>query len=152
MRVFVIFFALGVAGLQQLAELPESYCLGLGFALGVFALAWRWVSQSRQILSLVLAGFALGFAWAGAMAHARMADALPAANEGVDTIMTGVVAGLPQTTERGVRFEFNVESASRATPAHISLTWNRNLHHELVTPRAGERWRFTVRLNRPHGN
>ena len=152
MRVLVIFFALGVAGLQQQAELPEGYCLALGFALGVCALAWRWVSQSRQILSLILAGFALGFAWAGAMAHARMADALPAANEGVDISMIGVVASLPQAVERGVRFEFDVESATVATPSHISLAWYRNPHHELVTPRAGERWRFTVRLKRPHGN
>lgn len=154
MRVFVIFFALGVASLQQQAELPERYCLWLGLALGVLAMAWCWLTQSRRIicLALSLSGLALGFVWAATVAHARMADALPLANEGIEISMTGVVASLPQTMERGLRFEFDVEASTVAVPSHISLTWNRNLHAELASPRAGERWRCTVRLKRPHGN
>ena len=154
MRIFVIFFALGVASLQQQADLPERYCLWLGLALGVLTMAWRWRTQSRRIiyLALSLSGLSLGFVWAAALAHARMADALPLANEGIEISMTGVVASLPQTMERGLRFEFDVEASTVAVPSHISLTWNRNPHAELASPRAGERWRCTVRLKRPHGN
>ena len=154
MRMFVIFFALGVASLQQQADLPETYCLWLGLALGLLAMGWRRLTQSPRIiyLALSLSGLALGFVWAAAMAHTRMADALPLANEGIEISMTGVVASLPQTMERGLRFEFDVEASTVPVPSHISLTWNRNPHVELASPRAGERWRCTVRLKRPHGN
>jgi competence protein ComEC len=57
-----------------------------------------------------------------------------------------------------VRFEFDVEQAAAGVPPHISLAWYRGRDDEddeaspLVPVRAGERWRFTVRLKRPHGN
>ncbi len=78
--------------------------------------------------------------------------------EGRDIELSGVVAGLPQALERGVRFEFDVEQAAAGVPPHISLAWYRGRDDEddeaspLVPVRAGERWRFTVRLKRPHGN
>ncbi len=78
--------------------------------------------------------------------------------EGRDIELTGVVAGLPQALERGVRFEFDVEQAAAGVPPHISLAWYRGRDDAddeaspLVPVRAGERWRFTVRLKRPHGN
>jgi competence protein ComEC len=88
----------------------------------------------------------------------RLADELPAALEGRDIELTGVVAGLPQELERGVRFEFDVEQAVAGVPPRISLAWYRGRDDAddeaspLVPVRAGERWRFTVRLKRPHGN
>jgi competence protein ComEC len=88
----------------------------------------------------------------------RLADELPGALEGRDIELTGVVAGLPQALERGVRFEFDVEQAVAGVPPRISLAWYRGRDDAddeaspLVPVRAGERWRFTVRLKRPHGN
>ena len=154
MRIFVIFFALGVLALQQQAELPERYCLGLGVALGIAALMLRRITGSFRIaiVTLVLAGVSLGFSWAGGVAYWRIADELPVASEGVDISITGVVASLPQQMERGLRFEFDVEASSQVVPSHISLAWYRNERMEHLSPRAGERWRLTVRLKRPHGN
>jgi competence protein ComEC len=69
-----------------------------------------------------------------------------------------VVAGLPQALERGVRFEFEVEQAVAGVPPRISLAWYRGRDDtdDEASPampvRAGERWHFTVRLKRPHGN
>jgi competence protein ComEC len=110
-------------------------------------------------LPLLVAGAAaLGFVWAAAFAQLRLADELPAALEGRDIELTGVVAGLPQALERGVRFEFDVEQAPAGVPPHISLAWYRGRDDAddeaspRVPVRAGERWRFTVRLKRPHGN
>ncbi|MFH1870737.1 MAG: DNA internalization-related competence protein ComEC/Rec2 [Pseudomonadota bacterium] len=106
----------------------------------------------------VVAGIGLGFVWAAGFAHQRLADELPAALEGRDIELTGVVAGLPQALERGVRFEFDVEQSAAGLPPHISLAWYRGRDESndevlpLIPVRAGERWRVTVRLKRPHGN
>jgi competence protein ComEC len=76
-----------------------------------------------------------------------------------------VVASLPEVTERGERFQFDVEkiltkddTKTLKIPQHISLNYYREI--ESAKPEnapsvsnffhAGERWQFTVRLKRPH--
>jgi len=102
---------------------------------------------------------AAGFFYAAAWADWRLADRLPRQWEGVDLAVTGVVASLPQPFEGGVRFDFDVEQAEPAAarlPRRIALAWYNGLGREAfkdIAPiRAGERWRFTVRLRRPHGS
>lgn len=115
---------------------------------------------------LALAGLLLGFSWAAWRAELRLADALPLAWEGRDIELSGVVAALPQRFERGERFVFDVETVATTTaraPGRIILSWyhawddgeSDDVDAPAVAPRAlqpGERWRFTVRLKRPHGN
>ena len=170
MRPFVMAFACGIWWLQQQALLPPmAWLAAMAAGLAVSALLglrlrqrlqepastlWRWVG-SGLLLAL---GAAAGFVWAAGFAHLRLAEELPAALEGRDIELTGVVAGLPQALERGVRFEFDVEQAVAGVPPHISLAWYRGRDDAddeaspLIPVRAGERWRFTVRLKRPHGN
>jgi competence protein ComEC len=124
-------------------------------ALGVRSRSTR-ISMTVFICS---GAFLAGFTFAGARAHARLADVLAFADEGRDVVVTGVVASLPVKLERGVRFEFDVESheveprevESRAdgvgVPQRLLLGWY--AAGEPVRP--GERWRFEVRLRRPHG-
>ena len=170
MRIFVLAFAGGVWLLQQQAALPPVWWLA-GLGVGVLLLlglrksceagssgttrtAWRFGASAMLVASAV----ALGFIWAAAFAQLRLADELPAAIEGRDIELTGVVAGLPQALERGVRFEFDVEHATPGVPPRISLAWYRGRDEadeddsSLIPVRAGERWHFTVRLKRPHGN
>jgi len=161
MRLFVAAIAAGIWLLQQQADLPSFGGLaGLG-AGALVLLGGRKISAlaTRRFLALPLlvsGAASLGFAWAGFFAQLRLADELPAALEGRDIEVSGVVAGLPQELERGVRFEFDVEQAAAGVPSHISLAWYRGRDDEDASPvvpvRAGERWRFTVRLKRPHGN
>jgi threonine dehydrogenase-like Zn-dependent dehydrogenase len=68
------------------------------------------------VLACVLAGFLVGFGWAGTRASWRMADALDPALEGVPLLVTGIVDAMPQTSELGVQWRFAVESAERADP------------------------------------
>jgi competence protein ComEC len=141
-------FALGVWAVQRLAVLPAPTFVAMLAALGAALLA---LGRCRR--RLALAGALLcGCAWAAGFAHWRLADELPAAWEGRDVEVTGVVAGLPQAFERGVRFTFAVEQAAGPVPKRISLSWYRDEAAEMPAPRAGERWRFVVRLKRPHGN
>ncbi|MDO8933406.1 MAG: DNA internalization-related competence protein ComEC/Rec2 [Rhodocyclaceae bacterium] len=157
MRLAIPAFAAGVTWLQWQPVLPETVALlaaatagGLCLVLPLLSRRWRAAAPLGACLA--------GIAWAGLMAHMRLADALPVANEGEDIEVVGVVAGLPQPFENGLRFEFDVEQTARAVPAHVSLAWYRGWREsdeEMPAVRqvhAGERWRLTVRLKRPHGN
>jgi competence protein ComEC len=165
MRIAIIAFAAGVWALQQQADLPG---WGVVATLGGACVAGLGVAHSVAARSargaqavVALASLALGFAFAAGMAKARLADRLDPAWEGRDVTLTGVVAGLPQPFERGVRFEFDVERATPTAapfrpPSRILLSWYNGLtpeeFQEVLPIRAGERWRLTVRLRRPHGN
>ena len=159
MRANIIAFAAGACLLQQQPHLP--------------ALAWAWlllpalvscwllrtrIRRAAMFLFIALFGVA-GFYYAAARAEWRLAERLPAQWEGVDVAVTGVMAGLPQPFDGGVRFDFDVERAEPAAarlPRRISLAWyngaSREAFQDVAAIRAGERWHFTVRLRRPHGS
>src|SRR5256885_11231426 len=158
MRFAALGFALGVWLLQHQPELPGAGWLALYFAFAAIA----GVGFSRRVSPIVAAGAAfigfaaLGFAWAAVLAELRLSDRLDPALEGRDMLVSGVVAGLPQTFERGVRFEFDVESPETGVPRRIVLSSYGGFAPDdsqgVLPVRAGERWRFTVRLRRPHGS
>jgi competence protein ComEC len=145
----------------------------VAFAAGAALLQWQpalpsvWWALSLPMLGLLaflkpktafVFMFALGFLWAAALAHLRMADWLAPELEGRDLQVVGVVAGLPAAGERGVRFEFEVEQSEAPLPKKLLLSWYRSpLYEEAPALLAGavhpgERRLFTVRLRRPHGN
>ncbi len=135
--------------------------LGMPGLLGV-SLCVRRVHWLPQMIMLFCCSL-LGFVWAGWMAQQRLAEQLPLAWETKDIQLSGVIASLPQRFERGERFEFDVESVQSkgaTVPGRIMLAWYHSWDDlgdvdEFVEPRAvrpGERWRFTVKLRRPHGN
>ena len=161
MRLAIIAFALGVWLLQRQGALPGAATLVAAAAAALAVLAGvRWLPrQGARIWLAVPAVAAIGFVYAAVFAHARMADRLDPRWEGQDLVLTGVVAALPQPFDQGVRFEFEVEDATpaeAAVPARILLSWynglSREEYQEVMPVRAGERWRFSVRLRRPHGN
>ncbi|MCX7892370.1 MAG: DNA internalization-related competence protein ComEC/Rec2 [Burkholderiales bacterium] len=163
MRVAILAFAasaLLVARLPALAGWPAIAAAACAAALA------GTVAQRRQgaprLAGVAAAAALAGFAWASAYGQLRVADRLAHDLEGRDLVVTGVVAGLPQPFERGVRFELDVETARLAgggavrVPRRVILSWfngyTREEFDEVLPLRAGERWRFAVRLKRPHGN
>lgn len=161
MRILILAFAVGIWHVQTRAVLPQWEHLAYVAAAAAAALALAALARRRGLapaaaLFLALAGLGAGVAWAATLAHWRLADALSERDEGRDVRVTGVVAGLPQEFERGLRFEFAVEQAQAAVPSRISLAWYRGWRddewHALRSVHAGERWQLTVRLKRPHGN
>ena len=154
----------GLAGqLQQpvLWPLPAyvvATVLASGLLLAAAVLPWL-----RRPACLMLLGAVLAFASTGWRAEARLAQRLPAALEGQNLLVTGVIASLPQRGTSGTRFVLAVEQASlhgRAVqlPPRLALGWYRqyNDEDELMDPRselrAGQRWRMPVRLKQPHGS
>jgi competence protein ComEC len=165
MRFNIVAFALGVCLLQQQPQLPP---LAWAALLLPLLLVCRWLrlhaanGRGTALAAALLATAlfaAAGFFYAAAWAQWRMADRLSPQWEGVDLALTGVVAGLPQPFEGGVRFDFDVEQVNPAEarlPRRIALSWyngsSREEFQDIAPMRAGERWRFSVRLRRPHGS
>ena len=147
--------------LQQRALWPvEVYALALALGtLGLIA-AWRW----RRALALGLIGaLLLAIGASGLRASARLADGLADALEGRDLVVTGVVASLPQRSASGLRFRFEPDAATLdgkavSVPQVFAVGWYKGMHDDaaLSQPqselRAGQRWRFALRLRQPHGN
>ena len=151
--------------LQPATLAPLGLCL-LASAAGVAALWFGW--RTRRAFWAALLGAAL-LAWgaSGWRANGVLADALPALLEGQDLQATGVITSLPQRSASGLRFRFEVEHATQAGPAGpvqvkvptlLALGWYAGFHEDAAAAqprgelRAGQRWRFTLRLRQPHGN
>ncbi len=182
MRLSILCFAAGVWLLQWQPFLPytsDLALLAMASVILIVGAGYLTGAVGVRLRFLVPVGaFLLGFCWAGGMAQWRLADALAESDEGRDIAVVGIVAGLPQAFENGLRFEFRVEAlpdggaeASRI-PEHLSLAWYRGWRrdldvadidkltkneaaagsHDVPQLHVGERWRLTVRLKRPHGN
>ncbi len=158
--------------LQQPALWPApvyASLLGVGGLMGI----GRWRASGRvALLALAVAAGLAAFGATGWRASAFAARALPAAWEGRDLVLTGVIAGLPQPGEFGPRFLFAVEVAEAgaepesagqpvAAPPLVSLAWPGRFgapsdagdeSRTTVVLQAGDRWRFTARLKAPHGS
>jgi len=146
MTAGVLAFVAGVLLLQVQGALPAAawlwglpVCLALG--------AWRPGLR-------LAAAFAAGFLWAAGWAQLRMADRLAPGLEGRELQVVGVISGLPAAGDRALRFELEPESAPPGVrlPRRLRLAWYASAPAAPV-PEAhpGERWRFTLRLRRPHG-
>ncbi len=156
MRINILAFALGVCLLQQQAELPGIFALALlALAASVLYCAGKWLESPARRAFPAIACVLAGFVWAAAYGHVRLADRLEPGLEGRDIALSGVLVSLPQAVERGVRFEFAVESAPAGVPSRLALVWYNGLAPEefqlVQALQAGERWHLAVRLKRPHG-
>jgi len=146
MRCAILGFVAGAALLQTRAVLPDPWHL-LACALAALVL----LLALRGPVRAACAGVLLGFAWAALVAHGALSHALAETDEGRDIELSGTIAGLPHDFGDGLRFQLDVDTVltrSAAVPPKLALSWYGAAQR--VVP--GERWRFTVRLQRPHGN
>ncbi|WP_455732941.1 ComEC/Rec2 family competence protein, partial [Burkholderia stabilis] len=166
MRVWWIAFALGVVVLQRQAALPGAIAWTMGAAvLAGCAVLGAWCMRCRHTRPTVALGWMLcviaacvaGFGYAAARAEWRLRDSLPVEWEGRDIVVTGVIRGLPVVDETGARLLFAVESNDAGLarfPPLIRLSWRAYgapaTRDALPDLRAAQRWRFVVRLKRPH--
>ncbi len=145
MRTGALAFLAGIFALQQFAQLPDWGWCALLLPLAV--LAWRWPAAQVPLWA------ACGFFWALLRAQLIFMDGgLAPEHEGVDLLAEGAIASLPMQSEHDVRFLFDVQSLrlnehDLPLPGRVRLSW-RNSSADV---RVGDRWRFTVRLKRPHG-
>ncbi len=150
--------------LRQAELWTDALAWAVGVAAALLALAvWRWRRQAGAALLLALCAGAMGFATTTLRASQALRACLPAALEGADLIVTGVVAELPRVDLIGTRFVLSTESATLggapvALPPRLSLGWYRGPDGDALLSgpaeelRAGQRWRLPVRLRQPHGS
>lgn len=135
--------------------------------------ARAWLRLARSAL-LVLAALSLMAGATGLRALERAGQLLPAALDGQELLLVGHVAGLPRPGERGVQFEFVVESARWngllvESPGRVQLGWWKRSAESDATAQVqpaksikpapiapptllpGQRWELVARLQRPHG-
>lgn len=144
MRSGTIAFLLGCLALQQLAQLPSpAWCL-----LGAPLLLLVRVHTSLRLPAWLLAGFL----WSLLRASLELSQPLTTRLEGVDCVVEGYIAGIPEVQERGSRMLFDITQLSdkdgaQAWTGRVRLNWNQPAQNL----RVGERWRLRVRLKQPHG-
>jgi len=158
----------GVALQLQQAELWSLTVYGIFLALAFILLASAAIKSIafwQKATAVTLAFGLLGFASTGLRAHVFSSHALDPALEGKDLTVTGLVAAMPQYSEAGTRFRFEVEQAeldgrSVTLPPRLYLGWYGgawaggellDLQRAPQPLQAGERWRMAVRLKAPHG-
>ncbi len=165
----------GVLVQLQQATLPGLSALAGAAVLAAvvgWAVLWGWRRTGVHVADaggrwtllalLLFVAATLGYASTAARAHLKLQDRLPAALEGVDIQVTGLIADLPRHSLQGTRFVFEPEAATLRgapvrVPERLSLGWYRGFDEDslLAGPeeplRAGQRWHFTLRLRQPHG-
>ena len=150
------------AALQAMSVYAASVVVGSLLGLIFIVLARAGCLQKATGVGIAISVVVLAFGVTGGRAALRLAEALPATLEARDLQLTGVVASLPQRTSNGLRFRFEVEEAmlsgaAVAVPSGVSLGWYHGFDDDATLSaaqlglRAGQRWRFTARLRRPHG-
>ena len=187
MPLYALGFIVGALALQQQATLPNVNWFLAGLITAFFAYFFtqkakigisKLLSFETQIAKLLsfetqiakpLSQFVIalifGFCWAAGFAHWRLSDELPPEWQQKSITLVGVIASLPENTERATRFTFNVEkilTPKAQVPRHIALTFyhenahsNDNKNNTLAEStqqfHTGQRWQFSVKLKRPHG-
>jgi len=157
MVLFTLFFTLGVWLLQQQAALPDfAWAWGLvGLPLALFIPSKSFTLKIARALLIAALACGAGFYHAAWQAEQRLAVSLPDEWQGKDIEVIGVVAELPHTSERGLRFSFDVEKTltpDAFVPRHLYLSTYFDPRSPALDVHAGERWQFTVRLKQPHGS
>jgi competence protein ComEC len=151
----------GVAWQLGWPELPSTRTALTALVAALALGGWAW--RRRSLLAACLALATIGAATTSLRAEWRLAHQLQPSLEGVDLVVTGVIASLPARAADAQRFDFEVESATTADgrrvalPRRLALTWFRAAQEDPLglgpdnALAAGQRWRIGVRLKRVHG-
>ena len=138
---------------------PDEAVLPAVLALALVLVVSAILRGPREALA-AMAAAAIGWGWAALHAELRLADRLSADLEGRDLVLVGTIATLASVRERSIRFEFEPEGGPAGLPRRVLLYWYRpnvashaesDADQAVRMPRAGERWRFGVRLRQPRG-
>ena len=136
-------FALGIAGLQLFANLPD-------IALSIFLLPITVFVCWRYSRFASLAACCLGFLYCNLMAHYALSQRLSLQDSGRTGFVVAKIIGLPEQNEDQWNFQAMVlDSDDFPTLAgqKIKLAWYRSK----ATVKTGDIWHFQVLLRTPNG-
>jgi competence protein ComEC len=137
----------GTLALQLLPALPPGVA-----AVPLLAVLLIAAAHTR---GHILAWCIAGFLWAWWQADLHLAQDLPRELEGVDLLLRGSVASLPETRGRATRFVFETRARRQglgSSPEWIAFASRLRLNwYDAPALRAGEGWELRVRLKRRQG-
>lgn len=117
-------------------------------AMLLLLLQYRY--QGRYLLSSLCCVLMLSFGWTQYRVQADLAALLPSALDGEEFLLEGQVTGLVTPFSSygrdAVKFDFKL-APEQAVQGRLRLSW----YAVEQLPRAGETWRFKLRLRRPQG-
>jgi len=155
MIVAALMFVFGAWSVQQLAQLPSLHWLIFSAVMIPIILLTQFHPRfsaywhSHKVLNGFLFGvlaFIFGFCWSSGFAFWRLSDELPHAWEQKTLQVIGVVASVPELTERGVRFKFDVEKHSQKMLWFHSILALTNTAHIKITATGRINLRILKRL------
>lgn len=147
MLMFSLTFLLGDLFLQQHSLLPKGWVLFLAGAAGVTLMLLR----TSRFYCIAIAGFFIGFAWAGWAAYAMQERLLLHELEGKPVMLRGVIQSLPVKDSFGMHFLFTAESLQFAGQ-RITCNYLVRLSWVQAPPlNVGDVYHLYVRLRRIHG-
>jgi competence protein ComEC len=135
----------GVLAILMLPGLPEPWRVpALSLPIVFAACYWR---RMRWLLFLPL-----GLGWCWFVADQHLATRLDPSYEAQEVALEGWVSSLPVTRGELTEFEFRVGALGGHAPGPgIPATVRLSIQDQPEMPKAGEHWRFGVKLRRPRG-
>jgi len=100
----------------------------------------------------VVSGFFLGFLWMCFSVQSFLTKTFLDEFEGQDLSLAGTVINLPVTSSGNSRFRLRIDEIAETRLRYlVSSQLQLSCYRCDIGFKAGEKWRFTVRLKRPHG-
>jgi len=141
MRVLAPGFLLGVCVVFYLKNTPSLYYL-LPLLMGLVLFFYG----RRYLISKLCFSTGLGVLWLIIYLHSFSAPIFPKRLEGKPLSVTGYVVSLPVKNQLLESFVFLTKSINHKK-MRLKLSW----YHTHYLVKAGEQWRFNIKLKRPHG-
>jgi competence protein ComEC len=140
-----------------------SFFIGLLFSLGSFSylpivffiafIVFLFIPKKipRWII-LCLISLLAGYFWGEINIYRRLHEVFPKQFEANNILIEGRVTGVPMNNEQAEEFMFNIEQINQKSwQGKVSLFWYKTKNGNYPALKPGEKWRFTVKLKRPHG-
>lgn len=146
MRLWTVSFFFGTFCLRYFSTLPHQHIIWGGCLIAfILVLSMRFIPA---LWLRILSGFCLGLAWACLYASWQLSWTLPSAMQAKDVMIEGEVISIPAKSAYLQQFIFKMDSfPGLKKPVKIRLSW----YDRSPILHLGDRWRFLVRLKRPHG-
>lgn len=140
------------AGLIVVPFLSELWLAEWLLSLGIFSSTWILFRNVRLVSSAVIL-LILGAIWGTLRGQVALDRALPDVLIKQDVWASGTVRGLPRPQGRALRFKFNIESLEyRSRAFAFSGDVLLNGYKPFPDLKAGQRWRFKLRLKPASGS
>lgn len=145
MRSCILAFLCGVLLLQQFSFLPSSHWIVILILIIMFI--ERCLIKKYYFMRYISI-FISGFTWVLFYISVFNSWNLPLDLEGKAISVTGYISSIPNTADNRISFLFSLEKLqTKKTHATIKLF----LQNSNLNLRAGDKWKFTVKLKRIHG-